>query len=127
MLIAFRFVGFSLACLLLMVVGCSPSKVKITGKLLKGGKPLIVSKETYVTLQFLPESVSSESSSNSYSATFDQQTGTFRLELPPGKYKTNFIMALPAKDGQMSKPTPPVKSDKVYDLSKDQDITVEIP
>lgn len=116
-----------LSCMLVSLFGCSSSKVTITGKILKAGKPLVVSKNTYVTLQFLPESVASEAASQSYSASFDQATGTFRLELSPGKYKTNFIMALPAKDGQMSKPTPPVKSDKVYDLTKSQDITVEIP
>lgn len=109
------------------LAGCSESKVNITGTIMKGGKPLVVSKETYVTLQFLPESVASEAQSNSYSATFDQATGKFRLELSPGKYKTNFIMALPAKDGQMSRPSPPVKSATPYDLTKSQELTIEVP
>ncbi|MBM4098175.1 MAG: hypothetical protein ACKO9Z_10395 [Planctomycetota bacterium] len=109
------------------LAGCSESKVNITGTIMKGGKPLVVSKETYVTLQFLPESVASEAQSNSYSASFDQSTGKFRLELSPGKYKTNFIMALPAKDGQMSRPLPPVKSATPYDLTKSQELTIEVP
>ena len=109
MLLQTRALLFAVVCALVSLSGCAQSKVTITGKIIKGGKPLIVSKDTYVTLQFLPESVASESASQSYSASFDQETGTFRLDLSPGRYKTNFIMALPAKGGQLSKPSTPVK------------------
>jgi hypothetical protein len=121
--LAFLCFGLSL----LVLSGCSPSKVKINGKIIKGGTPLIVSKETYVTLQFVRDTQGNDSNSGSISATFDQQSGTYKIELPPGKYTTNFIMAPPPKDGKPSMPGPPVKSKQAYDLTKDQELNIEIP
>jgi len=123
----FRRFCLALGVLSLAFAGCSPSVVKVNGKVLKNGAPMVVSKDTYVTLQFVPESAS-EDKAGAKSATFNQETGTYTVELPPGKYRTTLVIALPAKkDGKLNAPTPPIKSDKVYDLTKSQELDIEVP
>jgi hypothetical protein len=111
------------------LTGCSPSVVTVKGKVLKGGAPMVVSKDTYVTLLFNPEGVDPNAPGvRSHSATFDQQTGTYRVELPPGKYKIALTVALPPKKaGDPLAPLPPYKPDKVYELTKNQDLDIEVP
>ena len=39
-----------------------------------------------------------------------------------------FVIALPAKkEGKLNAPSPPVKSEKVYELTKDQELDIEVP
>ena len=120
--------ALALALLAFGLAGCSPSAVKVTGTLTKNGQPMVVSEDTYVTLSFVPEG-KSEGQETSYSAKFDQKTGTYSVELPPGNYRTMLIVALPGskKDGKLNAPTPPVKSDKVYQMTKDQQLDIEVP
>jgi hypothetical protein len=117
----------AIVCAIVLCVGCSGGTVKITGKILKAGAPMIVSEDTYVTLQFVLESKSGDAQSQSKSAKFDQKTGTYSIELPAGKYSTNLVIAPPSKDGKLAKPPKPVKSTTVYDLTKSQTLDVEIP
>lgn len=112
------------------IASCSPGTVKISGKILKDGQPMVVSEDTYVTLSFAPElsDQGDDSKRSSYSAKFDQKSGTYTVELPAGKYRTTLIMAPPPKNkGEPSKPLPPIKSDKVYDLGKSQTLDIEVP
>jgi hypothetical protein len=130
MLVSFaRFALFAGIVLLSLVsAGCSPGPLKITGKIMKGGAPMIVSKDTYVTLSFIPEEVDKNVQAKSYSAEFNHETGSYSVDLPPGKYRTMFVMAQPPKkEGELSAPSKPVKSDKVYDLSKAQELNIDIP
>src|SRR5262245_40357330 len=80
-----RRAALGLALLAAALTGCGPSSVKVTGKLLKNGSPMVVSDDTYVTLSFVPEKPAAEGE-KSYSAKFDQKTGSYAVELPPGKY-----------------------------------------
>lgn len=122
-----RPVRLGLTLLALACAGCAPSVVKVNGKLLKNGAPMVVSEDTYVTLSFVPEG-GDPSKTSSHSAKFDQKTGTYTVELPPGKYRTMFIVALPgSKGGKLNAPSPPVKSDKVYELTKNQELDIEVP
>jgi hypothetical protein len=120
------------AVLSITFAGCSPSKIKVNGKILKNGTPLIVSEDTLVTLQFIPDLKGADAfnEAKTFSAKFDQKTGTYSVEMPPGKYKTKFVMANPSKatkDGKLNAPSPPVQSDKVYELTKDQELDIEVP
>ena len=125
----FRSICVGVALLCFVCTGCGPKVVKVNGKLLKNGEPMVVSEDTYVTLSFIPETVAPNSeTAKSHSAKFDQKTGTYSVELPPGKYRTMFVIALPAKkEGKLNAPSPPVKSEKVYELTKDQELDIEIP
>jgi hypothetical protein len=121
-----RRTSLGLAFLGLAFAGCSQSVVKVKGKLLKNGAPMVVSEDTYVTLQFVPEKGGDNAAAKN--AKFDQKTGTYTVELPPGKYRTMIVVALPSKQpGKLSAPVPPVKSDKVYDLTKDQELDIDVP
>jgi hypothetical protein len=113
----------------LAVAGCSPSVIKINGKLVRNGAPMVVSEDTYVTVSFLPEVKEPDSlDAKSYSAKFDQKTGTYTVELPPGKYRTMVLVALPSKDeSKVNMPTPPVKSQKVHELTRSQELDIEVP
>ena len=127
-----RQICLGLAALAVTFAGCSPSKIKVNGKILKNGAPLIVSEDTLVTLQFIPDLKGADAvnDAKTYSAKFDQKTGAYSVEMPPGKYKTKFVMALPAKknpDGKLNAPSPPVQSDKVYELTKNQELDIEVP
>jgi hypothetical protein len=108
---------------------CSPGQVRITGTIKKNGEPMIVSEDTYVTLSFIPElSDQSDDKRSSYSAKFDQKSGTYSVELPPGKYRTMLVIALPPKkQGELNMPGPPFKPDTVHDLSKNQQLDIDIP
>ena len=114
--------------------GCGgDKKVKITGKLLKDGHPMIVSMETYVTLSFIPvfdaEDKAQASKVTSHSAKFDQTTGTYAIELPSGTYRTMLVISLPPdpkKPGQLG-PTRTIKSDKQHELKKIQELDIEVP
>lgn len=124
MSVRLRRVAIGLAFLL---AGCSPSPVVVKGRLLKDGSPMAVSEDTYVTISFVPETPPADGA-KSYTAKFDQKTGNYTVELPRGKYRTMVVIALPSKkQGKLNMPTPPVKSDQVYDLSKNQDLDLEVP
>jgi hypothetical protein len=122
-----RRAALGLAVLALAPTGCSPDTVRVRGKLIKDGNPMVVSKDTYVTLSFIPEKPPADGE-KSYSAKFDQETGSYTVELPPGKYRTMLVIALPNKTpGKLNAPTPPIKSDKAYDLGKSQELNIEVP
>jgi hypothetical protein len=130
MLSSFRQIGFALPLFAFILTGCGGDKlVKVHGKLLKNGSAMAVSEDTYVTLSFVAESKKADQSdAKSYSAKFDQKTGTYTVELPAGSYKTMVAVALPAKkDGKLNAPSKPVKSDKVHELTKDQELDIEVP
>jgi len=122
----FRCAGLGLA--LVALTGCGDKMVKVNGKLIKGGQPMVVSEDTYVTISFVPEAGSTdEAKARAYSAKFDQKTGSYTVELPAGKYRSLLVIALPTKvSGKLNMPAPPLKSD-VYDLTKDQTIDIEVP
>lgn len=130
MLSSFRQMRLALPLFALILTGCGGDKVvKVHGKLLKNGSVMAVSEDTYVTLSFVAESKKADQSdAKSYSANFDQKTGTYTVELPAGNYKTMVVIALPPKkDGQLNAPSRPAKSDKVHELTKDQELDIEVP
>jgi len=80
--IAFCCLAFALV---LSSGGCSPKKVKVTGTVLKNGKPLEVSKAG-VEVILIPEAVEKAQATNF--PTRLEADGTFAVaDVPPGKYK----------------------------------------
>jgi hypothetical protein len=125
----FRPGAVGLVVLVVGVAGCSPSSVTVKGRVLKGGSPMVVTKETYVTLMFFPEVADPTApGTSSHSAKFDQQTGNFTVDLPPGKYRISLTVAAPPKKaGEPYVPGTPFKPDKVYEFTKNQDLDIEVP
>jgi len=114
------------ALLVLLLAGCQPKTVKVTGTVLKDGKPMTVSAETYVTLSFIPDPKPSDDKATSYSATFDQKSGGYNVTLPPGSYRTMLIVVPPGKSGKINAPRP-INSAKTYDLKSSQNLNIEVP
>ncbi|MSR53271.1 MAG: hypothetical protein EXS09_08260 [Gemmataceae bacterium] len=119
-------IGFALLAVLLS--GCNSKKIiKVHGKLLKDGQAMVVSEDTYVTLSFVAE-VTTGSAATSHSAKFDQKTGTYTADLPAGKYRTMVAIALPSKKpGVLNAPTKPSKSETIHELTKDQELDIQVP
>jgi hypothetical protein len=124
-----RWAPISAALAVLALSGCSPSSVTIKGKIIKNGAPMTVSKDTMVTVKFDPQAKDEQAEGvKSHSAKFNQETGTYSVDLPPGKYKVTVSVAMPPKTpGGPQAPTPPFKPDTVYDLTKSQDLDIEVP
>ena len=118
------------ACFATLLTGCNSNKVvKVHGKILKNGQPMVVSEDTYVTLSFVAETAT-QGAATSKSAKFEQKTGTYTIELPPGKYKTMLVIALPSKKNGVSgpgAPSKPFQPDTVHDLTKDQELNIDVP
>jgi hypothetical protein len=117
-----RLAAVALACLMVAVMlpGCGSGKVRVTGKVLKNGQPLKVSKDVLVTLTFADP----DKKDQTYSAKFDYDTGTYQVEVPPGKYHATCIVA---EKGQPPLTAGKDAAKKVYDLtSGNQQVDIEV-
>lgn len=117
-----RLAAYALTGLILMAAlpGCGEAKVKITGKLLKDGQPYTVAPDTLVTLVFAPDM---ENAPQTYPAKFNQETGGYEVEMPPGKYRARYIIV---EIDQAPLTAPPEVTEKSYDLSRTQQLDIEI-
>ena len=107
---------------LALLAGCGgEKKVKITGKLLKNGQPFTVSRDTYVTIAFIPEGETPNQ--KTHPAKFHRSTGAFEIELLAGKYRVNYIIVEKNKEPL---PVPPEQKTKTYDLIENQELDIEI-
>jgi len=78
---------------LLLLPGCGPRKVKITGRLVnKSGVAQTFPVEQYVTLQFVPADLEG-GQRRSYPAHIDNTTGTYDVEIIAGKYRVSLFVA----------------------------------
>lgn len=116
----------SMACaagLLLLAggLGCAEKNVKVSGKVMKGGRPLIVNRDFYVTLAFIPDNPAANRPTQP--AKFQRATGDYEIELKPGKYRINYVIV--EKD-QEPWPVPAEQKAKSYDLTKTQVLDIEI-
>ena len=68
-------------------------RLNVMGKVLKGGAPLTVSEDEYVRVTFFPVTADGGPPKNTYAASYDGKSGTFRATgadgqgIPPGKYR----------------------------------------
>jgi hypothetical protein len=100
------------------LTGCGePAKVHVKGTLTRDGKPLVVSKRTYVVLKFAPDI---EQPLQTYPARFTHETGGYTVELPPGKYSALCLML---DENNQKIPTGPVQ---VFTLNTDQQLDIDI-
>jgi len=85
-----------LAILILCVTsGCSrgDAKLKVSGKILKGGAAFTVPEEEYVRVTFFPVTADGGPPKNTYAASYNGKDGFFHaiggdgLGIPPGKYR----------------------------------------
>ena len=96
-----RLLALAGICSLILIPGCTPKSVKVTGRLVKNGQVQTYSEDTYVTLQFVPVEPA-DGKGRSYVATIDRPHGTYEVELPPGKYR--LALFVPPKDYDPSNP-----------------------
>jgi hypothetical protein len=109
-----------LVCVMAYVLGCDgSSKTKVSGKLLMNGKPLSVSKQTIVTLTFAPDVETKGVQTTP--AKYARETGTYEVELTPGKYRVSCLLRDTEKNQKI--PTGPTK---VYDLSSANVVDIDV-
>jgi hypothetical protein len=117
---------------LFLIAGCGPSKVKITGKILRNGAPVTYS-EAEVEKMTMPAGLRfiTAQGGQSYPAKFVFADGTYSVELPAGKYRVNVF--IPPKNFDPGKPgsmPPPVSGrdgeGEVFDLSSSQVLDLNI-
>ena len=89
---------------------------------------MIVSEDTYVTISFVLEpEPGQENNATSHSAKFEQSSGKYSVQLPAAKYRTMVVIALPSKkSSKLNSPSKPVKSEKIHELTSDQELDIEI-
>jgi len=83
-----RFLLSAFALVLLLVIGCGPSKLSVTGKVTQGGAPMKLSDKGVFIIQFISEDKGGQVHSAS-----TKTDGTFTVSgqdgkgIPSGKYK----------------------------------------
>jgi hypothetical protein len=112
-----------LAGLVLAVLpGCGSSSgnaIKITGKVLRNGQPLRVSKDTYVTVVFTPD----EKTGTTCPARFIYDGGTYEVLLPPGKYRARCTIQ---EKNQQVVASSPEMTKIVHDLTSPKEVDLEV-
>jgi hypothetical protein len=103
--------------------GCGAKKVKITGKLMKNGQPLMVSRDTSVMNVFIPDTDTGTVNPQTLLARFQRATEAYEIELLAGAYRINYIIT---EKGQQPGHAPPEQKAKSYDLTKNQEVDIEI-
>lgn len=124
-----------LAFAVLTLAGCGGAgEVNVSGRILKDGQPLIVVKEAYVTLSFVPGAGSDgkepdQGKLTSYPAKFDYATGSYSVRMPAGNYKTMFVFAPPPDPRNPGKlnASKPIVSEKTHELKSDKTLDIDIP
>lgn len=118
--------------LALACAGCGSRTIKVSGTLLKDGKAMVVSEDTYVTLSFIPAVRTAKGkddpTNSSYSAKFVHKSGTYTVEMPPGTYKTMLVIAPPsgtAPKGKLNAPKP-ITPDKHHELTRSQSLDIDV-
>src|SRR5438105_5921585 len=81
--IGFAFIGLSLS---LLAAGCQPSATKVTGKVLRDGKPIPVSATGVVQVTLYPD-VAPGTPSTPFIGRCDSEGKFEILDVKPGKYK----------------------------------------
>lgn len=115
------------ALLFVALSGCGSGAVTVHGELRKGGTPMVVSDDTYVTLSFIAAGPVAGGDRSAYNAKFDQKSGTYTVELKPGSYRTKLVIAPPAPAGKFSAPGRPIDSETTYDLKTNQKLDIDVP
>ncbi len=103
-----------------LLTGCGVPKYKISGKLTKNGQAMSVAKDTLVTIRFTAEP---EDANQSFGAKFNQETGGYEVEVPPGKYHVTYVIV---EKGQAPLTSSPSFKQKTYDLAKSQELDIDI-
>jgi hypothetical protein len=99
-----RLASIGLCALALVLPGCSGKKpVKVSGTLTRGGQPIGASRDTLVTMSFVPEDKAADLPT--INAKFNHDTGGFEMEIPPGRYRFKLLMAPnPSSDPKVKRP-----------------------
>ena len=105
------------------VVGCSPSKIKITGKLTKKGQDFATHDKMLVTLKFVP---TAESTVQSYPGKFHATDGSYFADIPPGKYKTFLVLFDYSKQPPMPVAVRKDFNQPVHDLTSPKELNLDI-
>lgn len=117
------------ACLLFFLcafTGCDSSgNVAVKGKIVKGGQPWTVSDDTYVTLEFIPEPVQV---GKTHLAKYEGSNGTFKIDLPKGKYRYRLVYFVQPKEVDETRPAMPntVESKEAIDVESGKEIVIEV-
>lgn len=81
--------------MLVLIPGCGPKKVRVSGKFVKNGVVQSFPVDKYVTLQFVPVDPDNGGQRRSYPARIDNVAGTYEVELLAGKYYISLFIEPP--------------------------------
>jgi hypothetical protein len=117
----FRVTLVAVTCLLglSLAPGCTgAAKVRVAGRITKSGQPMKIDEKTLVTLTFAPDMAKPD---QSYTAKYRYDNGTYEVELPPGKYRANCIIAEKKGTETAIVQSTPEAQKKIYDFTSTQD------
>jgi len=94
--------------------------VTVTGTLKRGGEPLLVSKDTYVTVTFAP---AGDQPGQTYPARFNHTDATFTVTVPPGKYRAALIIVPPGGQPPLRSP---MDASETYEIQQNRKIDLDL-
>jgi hypothetical protein len=107
--------------LAVLLAGCGGiKKVTVRGKVTRGGEPLLVSPQTYVTITFAPVA---EKAGQTYPAKFTHADGSYAVTIPTGNYRAGLLIVPPEGQAPLSSP---MDASKTYEIKKDQVIDLDL-
>ena len=99
-----RFILIATAIGLLIAAGCGDGRLRTQGRVVRGGKPLVVGEGEHLQVRFVPIPADGKPPSDYYFAETDQAAATFRPlgkdggGMPPGKYRVAVEVTKNKKD-----------------------------
>jgi hypothetical protein len=118
---------FLAGCLLLalLLTGCGPRRVTVSGKLTVAGEPLKGTPNEPTSMRFVPV-LEGNASHPGYEANVTQETGEYKVVVPVGKYRIAVRHFLPGFKEQFGNKFTESSSTIVREVSDNQQINLDL-
>lgn len=115
--------GCALLCL--TAAGCGPKKVTVQGKLTNGADPITGSRDGPTSMSFVPLGEGGNAGPG-IEAPVDQETATYKVVIPVGKYRVAVRHYLPGFKEQFSNRFSEAASPIIREVTGDQQLDIDV-